>query len=134
MTLSRRHFLAGSSAAIAGAAVIGAPAFAAATSGRAWQLPPKSPIRTIENEWITLKDGTRLGARLWIPVHAEAAPVPVVWEYIPYRKRDMERQRDTGWAEAFAPYGFAFARVDIRGSGDSDGLLHQVARRLLQAP
>jgi uncharacterized protein len=77
----------------------------------------------IENEWITLKDGTRLAARMWIPLHADVSPVPVVWEYLPYRKRDAERQRDTGWAEAFVPYGFAFARVDIRGSGDSDGVL-----------
>jgi putative CocE/NonD family hydrolase len=60
---------------------------------------------------------------MWIPVGAEQSPVPVVWEYLPYRKRDFERQRDSGWAEAFVPYGFAFVRVDIRGSGDSDGVL-----------
>jgi uncharacterized protein len=121
--VSRRDFLVTSSAAIAGAAVIGSPAFSAASTAHGWQLPPKRPFRTIENEWITLKDGTRLAARLWIPVHAATTPVPVVWEYIPYRKRDFERQRDTGWAESFAPYGFAFVRVDIRGSGESDGVL-----------
>src|ERR1700689_4163516 len=98
MPLSRRLFLVNSSAAVAGAAVAGSAAFCAPT-GRAWQLPPKRAIHSIENEWITLKDGTRLGARLWMPVDAAASPVPVVWEYLPYRKRDFERQRDTAWAE-----------------------------------
>jgi uncharacterized protein len=121
MTVSRRKFILGSSAVIAGAAV--APAFSTSNAGRAWKLPAKRPFKRIENEWIPLKDGTRLAARMWIPMDAAASPVPVVWEYLPYRKRDLERQRDTGWAEAFVPYGFAFARVDIRGSGDSDGVL-----------
>jgi uncharacterized protein len=121
--VSRRDFLAASSAAIASAAVIGPPAFSSPKAGHAWKMPEKRPYRSIENEWITLKDGTRLAARMWIPEGAESSPVAVVWEYLPYRKRDSERQRDTGWAEAFVPYGFAFVRVDIRGSGDSDGVL-----------
>jgi hypothetical protein len=103
--------------------MLGPPAFSSPASGRAWKLPEKRAFRCIENEWITLKDGTRLAARMWIPAGAQTAPVPVVWEYLPYRKRDSERHRDTGWAEAFVPYGFAFVRVDIRGSGDSDGVL-----------
>jgi putative CocE/NonD family hydrolase len=123
MSVSRRDFLVGSSAAMAGAAVIGPPAFAYPKGGRDWKMPEKRPFRSIENEWITLRDGTRLAARMWIPQGAEKSPVAVVWEYLPYRKRDSERQRDTGWAEAFVPYGFAFVRVDIRGSGDSDGVL-----------
>jgi hypothetical protein len=123
MPVSRRHFLVGSSAVIASAAVGHSPASPSTKTGRAWRLPDKKPFRSIENEWITLKDGTRLAARMWLPVGAELSPVPVVWEYLPYRKRDSERHRDTGWAEAFVPYGFAFVRVDIRGSGDSDGVL-----------
>ena len=123
MSVSRRSFLVSSSALIAGAAVAGPEALLSPQPGRNWRLPEKRPFRCIENEWIALKDGTRLAARLWIPSGAEKSPVPVVWEYLPYRKRDMERQRDTGWAEAFVPYGFAFVRVDIRGSGDSDGVL-----------
>ena len=111
------------SAAMASAAVGGSAAFAPLKGTRVWKLPERRPFRSIENEWITLKDGTRLAARLWIPAGAEGSPVPVVWEYLPYRKRDFERHRDTGWAEAFVPYGFAFARVDIRGTGDSDGVM-----------
>jgi uncharacterized protein len=121
MSVSRRNFLVGTSAVIASTAVGGSSAFSSPSGG--WQMPAKRPFRTVENEWITLKDGTRLSARLWIPLHAATAPVPVVWEYLPYRLRDFERQRDTGWAEMFVPYGFAFVRVDIRGTGDSDGVL-----------
>jgi len=122
MSVSRRHFLAGTSAVMAGTCI--APrALAATTAPSTWNLPAKRPFQHIENEWITLKDGTRLAARMWLPEGAHTSPVPVVWEYLPYRKRDSERQRDTGFAEAFAPYGFAFVRVDIRGSGDSDGVL-----------
>ena len=123
MSVSRRSFVLGSSAAIAGAAVAGRQALSSPKSARSWKMPEKRPFRSVENEWITLKDGTRLAARVWIPAGAEKSPVPVVWEYLPYRKRDSERQRDTGWAEMFVPYGFAFVRVDIRGSGDSDGVL-----------
>src|SRR5271156_4076055 len=101
MPVSRRHFLMGSTAVITAAAVAGSPTPPPAKSGRSWRLPEKRPFRTIENEGITLKDGTRLAARMWIPVHADVSPVAVVWESLPYRKRDMERQRDTGWAEAF---------------------------------
>jgi putative CocE/NonD family hydrolase len=88
-----------------------------------WRMPQKNSFRVVENEWIPMRDGVRLGARLWIPDSAATAAVPVVLEYIPYRKRDLERPRDDIWAHEFVPYGFAFARVDVRGSGDSEGLL-----------
>lgn len=86
-------------------------------------MPEKQPYRVIENTWIPLKDGTRIGVRLWLPDSADRAPVPVVLEYIPYRKRDIERPRDDEWAAQLVPYGFAFARVDIRGTGESEGVL-----------
>jgi predicted acyl esterase len=70
-----------------------------------------------------MPDGVRLGARLWIPEGAELQPVPVVLEYIPYRKRDMYRPRDNDWGPQVAQYGIAYARVDIRGSGDSQGVM-----------
>jgi uncharacterized protein len=123
MSVSRRHFLAGTSAMMAGTCIAPQALAAASTAPSTWKLPGKRPFQHIENEWITLKDGTRLAARMWLPEGAHTSPVPVVWEYLPYRKRDSERQRDTGFAEAFVPYGFAFVRVDIRGSGDSDGVL-----------
>jgi putative CocE/NonD family hydrolase len=80
-------------------------------------------VRTIENEWIELSDGARLGARIWLPEDAERVPVPAILEYIPYRKRDFMRARDEPMHHYLAGHGYACVRVDLRGSGDSDGLL-----------
>ncbi|MCR5942269.1 CocE/NonD family hydrolase [Brucella anthropi] len=78
-------------------------------------------VNITEHLWITLKDGTRLGARLWLPEGAEANPVPAVLEYIPYRKRDGTRGRDEPMHGYFAQNGYAAIRVDMRGTGESDG-------------
>ena len=80
-------------------------------------------IRTIELAWIPMSDGRRLAARLWLPVDAERNPVPAILEYIPYRRRDGTRPRDEETHAWVAAQGYACARVDIAGSGDSDGLL-----------
>jgi putative CocE/NonD family hydrolase len=80
-------------------------------------------VRVIENEWIPLADGTRLAARLWLPEDAARNPVPALLEYLPYRKRDSMRLRDDPMHHYFAGHGYAGARVDIRGTGDSDGLI-----------
>jgi hypothetical protein len=80
-------------------------------------------VRVIENCWILLSDGCRLAARIWLPDDAETTPVPAILEYIPYRKRDFTRARDEPMHYYFAGHGYAAVRVDLRGSGDSDGLL-----------
>ncbi|PRD44705.1 peptidase [Phyllobacterium phragmitis] len=81
------------------------------------------PFTVIENEWITLADGTRLAARIWMPEGAAADPVPAVLEYLPYRKRDGTSPRDESTYPVFAAAGIAGVRVDIRGSGESDGVI-----------
>jgi len=80
-------------------------------------------VRVIENCWIPMPDGCRLAARIWLPADAETTPVPAILEYIPYRKRDFTRARDEPMHHYFAGYGYAAVRVDLRGSGDSEGLL-----------
>jgi len=80
-------------------------------------------VREIENLFITLAEGTRLAARIWLPRGAEVDPVPAILEYIPYRKRDFMRLRDEPIHHYFAAHGYAAVRVDLRGSGDSDGIL-----------
>ncbi len=80
-------------------------------------------IHEFENEWVPLGDGTRLAARIWLPADARTRPVPAILEYIPYRKRDFTAIGDALTHPYFAGHGYASVRVDIRGSGDSDGRL-----------
>jgi putative CocE/NonD family hydrolase len=80
-------------------------------------------VRTIEHIWVPMPDGTRLAARVWLPEDARARPVPAILEYIPYRRRDSTRVRDDAMHGYFAGHGYACVRVDIRGSGDSEGVL-----------
>lgn len=70
-----------------------------------------------------MSDGTKLAARIWLPVDAEADPVPAVLEYLPYRRRDGTSYRDSITQPYLAGHGYAAVRVDIRGTGDSEGLL-----------
>ncbi|MEN6429971.1 MAG: CocE/NonD family hydrolase [Coriobacteriales bacterium] len=77
----------------------------------------------IDDVWIPLTDGTRLAARIWLPVDAERDPVPAVLEYIPYRKDDGTAVQDYERHPYFAGHGYAAVRVDLRGSGDSGGVL-----------
>jgi putative CocE/NonD family hydrolase len=72
---------------------------------------------------ITLSDGCRLSARVWMPKDADDDPVPVILEYLPYRKRDGTCARDALTHPWFAMRGYACLRVDIRGNGDSEGLM-----------
>lgn len=81
----------------------------------------KFKVRVIENEWISLSDGTRLSARIWLPKSEEK--LPAILEYIPYRKNDGTRTRDEPMHGFFAGNGYVVVRVDMRGSGESDGLL-----------
>ncbi len=89
--------------------------------------PPRtlSPgeVTEIETAWIPLSDGCRLAARIWLPAGAEERPAGAVMEYIPYRRRDLSRMRDEPMHRYFAEHGYASLRVDLRGSGDSSGIL-----------
>ena len=77
-------------------------------------------IRELEHCWVPMTDGVRLSARLWLP---QELPAAAIVEYIPYRKRDMVRARDERNHPWFAARGYACIRVDMRGSGDSEGVM-----------
>jgi putative CocE/NonD family hydrolase len=112
-----------------------APALSVAASVAARAASPALPsvvvplddpaIHVIENIWIPMKDGAHLAARLFLPIaaHRGTKPAGAVLEYLPYRKRDGYRYRDDVAGAAFAKDGIAFIRVDIRGTGDSDGVM-----------
>lgn len=72
---------------------------------------------------ITMPDGCRLSARVWMPEDAESDPVPVILEHLPYRKRDGTIVRDQLTHPWFAGHGYACIRTDMRGSGESEGLM-----------
>ncbi|RWO60265.1 CocE/NonD family hydrolase [Mesorhizobium sp.] len=72
---------------------------------------------------IVMPDGCRLSARVWMPADAADDPVPAILEHLPYRKRDGTIFRDQLTHPYFAGYGYAAIRVDMRGNGDSEGLM-----------
>ncbi|MCB1000346.1 MAG: CocE/NonD family hydrolase [Acidimicrobiales bacterium] len=87
-------------------------------------------IDEVETAWIPMADGRQLAARLFLPRTAHDEPVPVILEYIPYRRRDGTRLGDEHMHRWFAAHGYASVRVDIAGMGDSDGHVEdEYARR-----
>ena len=70
-----------------------------------------------------MSDGAKLGARLWLPTANPDQPFPAILEYIPYRKDDYSAIRDSTTIAWFANHGYACLRVDMRGSGSSDGVM-----------
>ena len=82
------------------------------------EFPRRVDVR--EQVWIPLADGTRLAARIWLPDDAEADPVPAVLEYSPTASTTAGERRPPadGW---FAGHGYAGVRVDLRGTGESEG-------------
>ena len=83
--------------------------------------PSDQGFRILENEWITLSDGVRLAARIWLPDESSQKPVPAILEYLPYKKRGGTDARDDETYAYFARHGYAGVRVDIRGNGESEG-------------
>jgi putative CocE/NonD family hydrolase len=77
----------------------------------------------VDDVRIPLASGESLSARLWLPAIAEADPVPAILEYIPYRLADWTAPEDAARQPWMANRGYAMVRVDIRGCGDSTGLL-----------
>ncbi|HET6728239.1 MAG TPA: CocE/NonD family hydrolase, partial [Jiangellaceae bacterium] len=72
---------------------------------------------------IRMSDGTHLAGRVWRPTTSATRSVPAVLEFIPYRQRDLTAVRDSMHHPYLAGHGFAGVRVDLRGSGDSEGVL-----------
>ena len=70
-----------------------------------------------------MRDGVKLAADVWLPdADVGAGPFPVLLEYLPYRKTEA-RGGSFPLYSYFARHGFAVARVDIRGTGNSEGTL-----------
>jgi putative CocE/NonD family hydrolase len=117
---TRRELILGLNAALLTAAAgAAAPTFSRSSSGAG----PASglKVREIENTWISMPDGVRLAARIWLPETAGRRPVPAIFNYCPYFARLFTRPDDDARFPYYASRGYACVRVDIRGSGDSEG-------------
>lgn len=79
------------------------------------------PVRTIVSVFIPLADGRRLSARLWLPTDAESHPVPALLELHPYGAHGPRAVGDPSRHAYLAGHGYACARVDLAGFGESDG-------------
>ena len=81
------------------------------------------PVEEIENLEIPMGDGVHLAARVFMPTDAKSRPVPAIIECNPYRKREGLIHRDTLAYPYLAGHGYACLRIDLRGSGDSGGVI-----------
>jgi uncharacterized protein len=70
--------------------------------------------------WIPMADGVRLAASLYLP--ASRNPCPVLLEALPYRKDDVTAGDRAGYRRLAGEHGYAVARVDLRGTGSSEGV------------
>jgi putative CocE/NonD family hydrolase len=78
---------------------------------------------TLQEAWILMPDGVRLAADLFLPQGGKTGErFPVLLEYLPYRKIE-DRGRNHALFSYFVRRGYAVARVDIRGTGSSEGAL-----------
>jgi putative CocE/NonD family hydrolase len=83
---------------------------------------PRYGIR-MDEQWIRMPDGVRLAADLYMPDGAGSDErFPVLLEYLPYRKTEA-RSRNHALYSYFVERGYVVARVDIRGTGNSEGRL-----------
>lgn len=92
---------------------------------RAEDLPASPPTFDVKMEEasITMPDGTKLAADIWRPKgKGESGHFPVLLEYLPYRKTEARGERFSLYAY-FVRRGYVVARVDIRGTGNSEGTL-----------
>jgi predicted acyl esterase len=70
--------------------------------------------------WITVRDGARLSARLFLPPGGE--PHAALLEALPYRKDDLTASYSSEYRRLRDEGGFAVVRLDLRGTGASDGI------------
>jgi putative CocE/NonD family hydrolase len=98
----------------------------AITAQPSGQVEATTPIYefTIESDWLTMKDGVRLSVSFFKPIpRTPGERFPVLFEFLPYRKEDSFYLRDYPIYSYFVRRGFIMAKVDIRGTGSSEGVV-----------
>ena len=74
---------------------------------------------TSRHMFITMADGVRLAATLYVP--DGEGPWPAILEALPYRKDDLTSPYRTEYGR-LADAGYVACRVDVRGTGTSEGV------------
>ncbi len=82
-------------------------------------------VQILHNVRITVRDGVQLSANLFLPVAAlPGERFPAILEMIPYRKDDWRYNTDYSRMTWLARRGYGCCRLDIRGTGSSQGVAH----------
>lgn len=76
----------------------------------------------IEKDWLLMADGIRLSVTYFKPTPRQSGEkFPALLELLPYRKDDQFYVRDYPLYSYFARRGYVAAKLDIRGTGSSEG-------------
>ncbi len=79
-------------------------------------------VKLVKNVLIPTRDGVQLAADLYMPDDADPeAQFPVVIEYTPYRKDDVDLASRPFYL-ALPRHGYVVVRLDVRGTGASEGI------------
>ena len=73
-----------------------------------------------EHVWIEMSDGIKLATSLYLP--DVEPPWPVVLEALPYRKDDVTSNYTAEYRRLRDEGNLAVARIDVRGTGSSEGI------------
>lgn len=86
-------------------------------------MPSLFPVKILRDVFVTMEDGVRLALTVYLPDAPGDGPFPAVVESLPYRKDDDCFTRDHQTYTYLAERGIAGIRVDIRGTGSSQGVI-----------
>lgn len=80
-------------------------------------------VQIYYNIRIKMRDGIELSANLFMPLpKSEGEKFPAILEMIPYRKDDWRYISGHQRGTYFAQRGYVFCRLDVRGTGSSEGI------------
>jgi len=82
--------------------------------------PPEHDVETRFDVRIPTRDGLELSANIWLPRGVDRSPAII--EMIPYGKDTWRFNEDASRGAYLASRGYVLCRVDVRGTGSSQGV------------
>jgi len=81
-----------------------------------------NPVRRVKNVMIPMRDGINIAADIYLPEEIKPGErLPAVIEYTPYRKDELDAVQRR-YATYLPENGYLFIRIDVRGTGASEGI------------